>query len=90
MPGSTPRSEIAEVDARIVEHPFGVVGLADGGLRRKQRGVEFDGLVEVLDRDMDVEALHADLLCLLVFADAGAGLQAGAHWAALPQQFSVR
>ena len=41
--------------------------------------------------DVDVKALHADLLCLRIFAVlAGAGLQAGAQFLALPQQFAVR
>ena len=84
-----------EIDARIVEHPFGVVRLHHGGLRGEQRGIEADGPVEVLDTDVNMHALHGTYSS----QEAGtfvrfdrAGLQAaGAQVSGAPlQQFSVR
>ena len=47
-----------EIHARIVQHPLGVVGLADAGHAAEQRAVEGKGLVEIIDADMDVQAFH--------------------------------
>src|SRR3546814_420153 len=51
-----------EVDPRILEHPLRIVLLHHGRLRTEQGGVEADRLIEVLDSDMDMQALHADFL----------------------------
>jgi hypothetical protein len=51
-----------EVDPRIVEHPLGVIVFQHRRLGREQRGIEPDRLVEILDPDVDVQALHADFL----------------------------
>ena len=47
-----------EVHSRIIEHPFGVVGLAHRGLGGEQRGVEADGVVERGHADVDMKAFH--------------------------------
>src|SRR5216684_4417403 len=49
-----------EIDARIIEHPFGIVGLHHGRRRVEQGRVEFDRIRDVLDRDVNVHALHGD------------------------------
>ena len=51
-----------EVHARIVEHPFRVVGLHDARLRAEHHGIEPDALLELGNGDVHVEALHALLL----------------------------
>src|SRR5262249_52966017 len=51
-----------EVDARIAEHPFRVVGLDDGRLRCEQRRVEADGPLEIIHGDVHVKPLHWRLL----------------------------
>src|SRR5262245_46535995 len=47
-----------EVDARILELPLGVVVLEDGWLRREQRRVETDALLQVMYADVNVKPLH--------------------------------
>ena len=81
-----------EVDARVLDHPLGVVGLADGRLGAEQRRVEADAGVQVLDADVHVEAFHA-----LTFREVVRVEDEGAHAAgpqAAPpsaaQQFWVR
>ncbi len=51
-----------EVDARIVQHPFGVVGLLDRGRNAEHRRVEADVGGEIIDGDMYVKAFHGLLL----------------------------
>lgn len=51
-----------EIDARVVEHPLGVVALQAARLRGKQLRVEGDALGKIVDMDMDVEAFHGDSL----------------------------
>src|SRR4029453_4723591 len=51
-----------EVDARIVEHPLGIIGLGHRRLGAEQGRIESDRLIEVLNPDMDVHALHTDFL----------------------------
>ena len=38
-----------EIDARIIEHPFGVVRLHHGGRRGEQRRIESDRIRDVFD-----------------------------------------
>jgi hypothetical protein len=60
-----------EVHRRVVEHPLGVVGL---GARRggvEQAVVEGDAAVEVIDMQVNVEALHGG------FSSAGTGQGGG-------------
>ena len=47
-----------EVDARVIQHPFGVVGFHYARPRREQGRVETDGLVQTVHGDVDVHALH--------------------------------
>ena len=49
--------------AKGVEHPFCIVGLHHARPGPEQGRIEMDGLVEILDPDMDVKALHAVFLC---------------------------
>src|SRR5260370_1184712 len=51
-----------EVDARIVEHPFGVIVLANSGLGAEQRRVETNAVGQIGHCDVNVKALHAALL----------------------------
>jgi len=103
--GSAPLRD-REVDARIIEHPFGVIVLAHRRLDTEQRRIEADALGQIGDCDVNVKAFHAALLLTwmaraarvvgLVAARRGLrfGMQSGAH-AESPaslarQQFSVR
>src|SRR3984893_7502613 len=45
-----------EVHSRVLEHPFGVIGLPDARPCGKQRRIELDGFVEVVDADVHVKA----------------------------------
>ena len=47
-----------EVDLRIVQHPLGVVGLNDGRRGAEERRIEADGLFEVFDSDVNVQAFQ--------------------------------
>ena len=47
-----------EVDARVLEHPLGVVGLHLGGLGVEQFRIEGDVPGEIIDMQMDMEAFH--------------------------------
>ena len=79
-----------EIDARLVEHPFCVVGLRHAGRRAEQVAVEFGRDRQIVDADMDVHAFHgrAPMRLALDLNFAGTG---GAHAAGFPaQQFSVR
>src|SRR5262245_31759784 len=53
-----------EIDAWIIQHPFGVVGLDHRRLRCEQRGVEADGPVKVRNLHMDVHAFHGVTLLI--------------------------
>jgi len=47
-----------EVDARIVEHPLGIVAFDSRRFGGEQVGIEGDALGEIVDVQMDVEAFH--------------------------------
>jgi hypothetical protein len=47
-----------EIHARVIQHPFRIIGLDHAGLRGEQRRIEADRLFEVFDADMNVYALH--------------------------------
>src|SRR5262249_51027038 len=51
-----------EIDAWIVEHPFGIVGLDHGGSGREQGRGEPDRARDIVDRDVNMHALHASPL----------------------------
>src|SRR3954452_22228622 len=51
-----------EVDARVFKHPLGVVRLLYCGLATEERGIEADALLQVIDGDVHVEALHDPFL----------------------------
>ena len=90
-----------EIDTRIIQHPFRVVGLKDGRLHTEHGCVKTGTLAEIADRDVDVKAFH-DLLrlkidggvfCVLagVFEIPQATLDASSGAQPAPaQQFSVR
>ena len=50
-----------EVDARIVEHPLGVVVLENNGLGTEQRLVKIDRFFEIGHRQVNMQTFH----CLL-------------------------
>src|SRR5689334_12485034 len=94
-----------EVDARIVEHPFGVVVLVYRGLGGEQRRIKPDAGGEIGHRDMDMKSFHAALLfgrtvglgivCTRCAAASGAQSEAQAPGpsptsAQTRQQFSLR
>lgn len=80
-----------EIDARVIEHPFRIVRLANRGLSTEQRRVKADALIEIGDGNVNVEAFHAGILLRVVFAVVFVGVQEGLHISGLsPQQFSVR
>ena len=100
-PGFAPARRDREIHARVVEHPFGIVVLAHRRFGGEQGGVEADRLIEIVDRDMDMQAFHGTHLSVQdVRLLARAGLEAfglagwhtsGAHFSCEPwQQFSVR
>ena len=80
-----------EVDAGIFQHPLRIVGFDHRRLRREQRRVEADRMRDIVDGDVDMEALHGVSFQAKTLARLRAGLQAaaGAHGTP-PQQFSVR
>jgi hypothetical protein len=47
-----------EIDARIVQQPLRTVGLGNGRFGGKERAVEPNGLDNVLNGHMDMQALH--------------------------------
>src|SRR5258708_2280330 len=51
-----------EVDARVIEHPLGVVGLPERRLRGEQCGVEADILANISNAHIDVKSLDARFL----------------------------
>ena len=73
-----------EIDPRVFQHPFRVVVLEDGGLRREQLGIEANAGGEVGDVEMHVEAAHFDPFLL------GLQVATGPHVPEPAQQFSVR
>ena len=93
-PRLTPAGRDPEIHARIVKHPFGVIGLGHRGLCRKKRRIEADGALQIMDGDMDMQAFHDRLrqaVALARFAraslqDAGIAHASRAPW----QQLSVR
>ena len=50
-----------KIDAGIVEHPLGVVGLHHGRLGTEQARIKGNGLVDVGNADMHMEAFHQAL-----------------------------
>src|SRR3546814_11984763 len=53
-----------EVHARIIEHPFRIVGLDDGRLGAEQLRIEAQAGVEVLYGNVDVETFNSILLAV--------------------------
>ena len=51
-----------KVDARIVQHPFCVVGFEHARTGAEERGVEADRIRQVFNGDVNVQTLHDDLL----------------------------
>src|SRR6267154_1365829 len=51
-----------EVDAWMIEHPLGVVGLSNRRFRGEQRGVEADTLGNIANGHIHVKSLHARFL----------------------------
>ena len=47
-----------KIHARVVQHPFRIVGLDHAGLGGEKRRIEADRLFEVFDADMNMYALH--------------------------------
>ena len=47
-----------EVDARVFDHPFGVVALEPRRRRGEQLAVEGDARLQIVDMGVNVEALH--------------------------------
>ena len=47
-----------EVQAGVLDHPLGVVGLLDGGRGAEERRIEADALGEILDGHVDMESFH--------------------------------
>src|ERR1700759_2737228 len=47
-----------EIDARVLQHPLRIVGFHHGRLRCKERRVEADRMGDILDGDVNMEALH--------------------------------
>ena len=56
-----PRGD-GEVDARVLQHPLGIVRLLPRGGGSKQLGIEDDALGQIIDMHMGVEAFHGVLL----------------------------
>jgi hypothetical protein len=54
-----PSRRYSEVHFGIVQHPFCVVRLYDGRKCGEQRRIEADGFFEIIDRDVNVQALHS-------------------------------
>lgn len=80
-------------NARILEHPIGIVVLKNRGFGGEQCAVETHPFGEVRHRYVDVESLHARFLLLIELIEASAAV--GAHSVLQPrsdrtQQFSVR
>ena len=73
-----------EVDPGVIQHPLGVVVLDYRRLGAEQTAVELDVMGEIVDRDVHVEAFHADFL-FGVFTGSQAATQSSPA-----QQFSVR
>ena len=74
-----------EVNARVVQHPFGVIRFGDGRFGGEHGRVKADARREVVDSDVDMQAFHEALLLAVGLADARTGTQDFP-----PQQFSVR
>jgi hypothetical protein len=68
-----------KVDARIVQHPLGIVVFLNGGWRAKEAAIEPHALAEFRDNDMHVKSLH---FCLR--------FSGGEHAHPAEQQFSMR
>ena len=47
-----------EIHARVVQHPFRIVSLDNGGLRGEERRIKADRLLEVSDDDVHMHAFH--------------------------------
>src|SRR2546423_5962943 len=95
-----------EVDARILDHPLRIVGLAYRRLCTEQPRIEADARIEIGNADVHMEALHATLLLddfparrerrgadcesAAFAAVAHAGAHSVRHTPLRTQQFSVR
>ena len=79
-----------EIHRRLVDPPTHLSRCSATRVRSKQTGIKPDGLHQVADTDMDVQALH-DTGAFGRFALGGWHEVPGAHFSgAPPQQFSVR
>ena len=76
-PGFAPARRDREIHARIFQHPLGVIGFHDHRLRGKQRRVEADGMADILDGNVDMEALHGVSLSSRYFAALARGFAFG-------------
>jgi hypothetical protein len=47
-----------KIQAGIVEHPFGIVGLGNRWLCGEQFRIEADGALQIVDRDVNMHAFH--------------------------------
>src|ERR1044071_1254546 len=56
--GLVPAIRDGEIDPRIVQHPFRVVGLLDAWLSAEKRGIEADALFQIMHGDVNVKPFH--------------------------------
>ena len=79
-----------EIQGRLIDPPIRVGRAVAAWGRREQIGIKPDRLLQVIDPDMHVQALH-DTAAFALLPGAGLHTAAGAHFSgAPPQQFSVR
>src|SRR3984893_17774450 len=57
-PRLLPPRRNGKVHARILKHPFGIIGLHHRRLRREQGRVECDSVVDTFHRDVDLHTFH--------------------------------
>jgi hypothetical protein len=63
-----------EIDARVVQHPLGVIRFEDRRLGGEQRRIETDRSFEIVDGDMDMQSFHRMLLASRCALACAAGL----------------
>src|SRR5713226_9745826 len=79
-----------EVDARVIEHPLGVVGLPDRRLRGEQCGVEADTFGNISYGHIHVKSLHARFLLSCAASATGTAHAGPQSLSARLQQLSVK
>jgi hypothetical protein len=57
-PGTVTARRDREIDARVVQHPLGVIGLHHRRFGCEKRRIKSDRSLKIIDSDMDMEALH--------------------------------